>query len=239
MIIATTQNNTCIDLLNWFSKNIFCRPAKFNSRMQSKLAQPYNLRPLCNTFAFPTKGKCVVVPSISLLDFLGRPPTVFFRVISMTVYSVYGCISLPYKILVFNIRLVHIVSKLFKGRPKTFYSPTSICFIFSIRASILYFFPNFVKTSFTCSMFFILRKIFDITTTTSCLPTSDTLPKTNFFFSTFASKQPIIRTPFLLHIFYRRQATKFLSSYVYFFHKVFTKKGYPLSRRYPSLVLSY
>ena len=139
---------------------------------------------------------------VSGLLFHGRPPTIFFRVVSVVIYAVNGCLFLSKIFNMLQIRLIHVFLKVFKRTPKAFNALSAIAreigriFVSTPAFNI---FIGYVKST-VCKSMFVLRMIRtaseSITATTApfILLSSDpvTAVKTNPVFGFHGLKNSII-----------------------------------------------
>ena len=105
----------------------FCIPfiSKY-SLMNDFIRYFVNFRKFCNAIFNSINIEVFVVSHISTLHFSSRPPTVFFRIISIIINPINRGILFSKLFYMKLIRFIHIISKFFKRLPKTFNSSTAI-----------------------------------------------------------------------------------------------------------------
>lgn len=202
--------------------------------------------PFRKALGFPTVLYNSICSRISGLFYWCSPTAVFFTIIAVVINTVYRCLSFSIFCNMIKVRIVHIVSKLLKRIPKTFYSAPSI-YGKPVTSAVVA--PNRYVSEcnpkpamrHAMSLKYISRIIIDFlkTTTTTCRLTSNHMTSFCYsFLSAVARKFPNVTITFRRAFFnlYKSDSSQspiFLSYYVSFIHN-FTKKAHRLVSSVPS-----
>ena len=97
-----------------------------NSSMQCCVSYSILLRSFSNTHFFIKDFYNRVISPVSRLNSESRPTTVFLRIMSVVVSTIYSRLLLSKFFDMFKVRFIHIISELFKGFPQTFNSTAAV-----------------------------------------------------------------------------------------------------------------
>lgn len=153
------QNKVKMNIINlnklinhkWTSQSLFSTPTLFKSIPNSRGFYFSNLRPFRKALSFIVKSNEMVVTFVSTLFDLSSPSAIFFRVVSIAAYSINRGVRFTKFFYMSQIRFIHIVFKLHKRIPQTFYSFSTIPVVFNMS--------DFVTSSFKTSIEIIKSRI--------------------------------------------------------------------------------
>lgn len=135
-------------------ESLFNRPLVVNSISQSTFFNIKSLSPRREGFGFTLKSNKNSVSPISTLFLHGSPPAVFLAIVSVIIYAFNSGLFLTMLRKVLKIRLVHIVTEIFKGIPQTFDTSPAVPEIRSVFATSLHGDKNSPKTTLGHSVSF-------------------------------------------------------------------------------------
>ena len=111
---------------NGCSEDSISRPTACEPRIESKLAHPKYFCPLADTMFFPSEGENLVRPFISGLFKWGRPPTVFFAIVAVVVYTLKSRSITTILFHMQHVGFVHVGVKCLKTLPETLNSSPTV-----------------------------------------------------------------------------------------------------------------
>src|SRR3990167_2702315 len=265
-----TQSNQTISNIKFFSPLFYCQRFTLESMkfffmwskyrffniptfVYSAFEQPIiyikNLYPFSSRVFLSSKFSKNILSRILPLFKQRCPSAIFFAIIPIIVNSINRSIFYSKFFYMKFIRFIHIISKIFKRFPKTFYSSRSIHIILRAIRILTSHFKPYISIIKTTRMMLARKSVSSGTNINSFSATHTTTRDYSFISkvstsnyvitSTIAFTKKLKITPLTLSCQrYHQQITKSLTNQINSFHSFFTRKGDTLRRMSPSLVLS-